>query len=63
MRVDKVTTGRVRREAIEAIRRIAVPFPPDFKFNREEIHNRFDRSVLGCELETRTRQERETPRI
>jgi hypothetical protein len=39
---------------------MAKPLPPGYKFNREELYDRFDRSVLGRELEARTRQERET---
>jgi antitoxin MazE len=49
-----------RQRAIEAIRRLAVPLPTGYKFNREEIHDRFDRSVMGQELETRLKQKQET---
>ena len=56
----EVTRDRRRQEAIEAIRRLAVPLPPSYKFNREEIYDRFDRSVLGRKLEARTKQEQET---
>jgi len=42
-----------RQEAIEAMRKLAVPLPPGYKFNREELHDRFDRSVLGQELANR----------
>jgi len=56
----EVTRDCRRQEAIEAIRKMAKPLPPGYKFNREELYDRFDRSVLGRELEARTRQERET---
>ena len=36
----EVTRDRRRQEAIEAIRRLAKPLPPGYKFNREEIHER-----------------------
>ena len=49
-----------REEAIEAIRKMAVPLPPDYKFNREDLYDRFDRSVLGRELAARVKQEQET---
>jgi len=49
-----------RQRAIEAIRRLAVPLPPGYKFNREEIHDRFDRSVMGQELEARLKRKQET---
>src|SRR5271156_6361967 len=49
-----------RQKAIETIRRLAVPLPPGYKFNREEIYDRFDRSVMGQELETRLKQKQET---
>ena len=57
----EVTRDRRRQEAIEAIRKLAVPLPPGYKFNREELYDRFDRSVLGREFEARTKQEQETP--
>jgi antitoxin MazE len=56
----EVARDRRRLEAIEAIRRLAVPLPPGYKFNREELHDRFERSVLGRELEARSKQEQET---
>src|ERR1700689_2214172 len=56
----EVTRDRRRQEAIEAIRRMAVPLPPGYKFNREEIYDRFERSVMGQELEARSKQEKET---
>ncbi|MGH9619619.1 MAG: hypothetical protein ACRD45_07930 [Bryobacteraceae bacterium] len=31
---------RAREEALESLRRLARPFPPGFKFDREEIHER-----------------------
>lgn len=36
----EVTRDRRREEAIEAIRKLARPLPPGYKFNREEIHDR-----------------------
>jgi antitoxin MazE len=57
----EVTRDRRRQEAIDAIRKLAVPLPPGYKFNREELYDRFDRSVLGREFEARTKQEQETP--
>jgi antitoxin MazE len=56
----EVRRDRRRQEAIEAIRKLAVPLPPGYKFNREEIYDRFDRSVLGQELEARSKQKPET---
>jgi hypothetical protein len=32
------------------MRKLAVPLPAGYKFNREEIYDRFDRSVLGRSL-------------
>jgi antitoxin MazE len=55
----EVRRDRRRQEAIEAIQRLAVPLPPGYRFNREEIYDRFDRSVLGRELEARNKQEQE----
>ena len=43
----EVTRNRRRRDAIEAIRKLAVPLPEGYKFNREELYDRFDNSVLG----------------
>jgi antitoxin MazE len=56
----EVTRDRRRQEALDAIRRMAVPLPPGYKFNREELYDRFDNSVLGRELEARSKQEQET---
>jgi len=42
----EVTRNRRRRDAIEAIRKLAVPLPEGYKFNREELYDRFDNSVL-----------------
>ncbi|MGB6827768.1 MAG: AbrB/MazE/SpoVT family DNA-binding domain-containing protein [Terracidiphilus sp.] len=56
----EVRRDRRRQEAIEAIRRLAVPLPPGYKFNREEIYDRFDRSAMGRELEARHKKEQET---
>jgi antitoxin MazE len=36
----EISRDRRREEAIEAIRRLARPLPPGYKFNREEIHDR-----------------------
>ena len=36
----EITRDRRRQEAIEAIRRLARPLPPGFKFNRDEIYDR-----------------------
>lgn len=43
----EVSRDRRRQEAIESIRRMARPFPPGFKFNRDEIYDRYERSVMG----------------
>jgi antitoxin MazE len=43
----EVARDHRRRDAIEAIRRLAVPLPEGYKFNREELYDRFDRSKLG----------------
>jgi antitoxin MazE len=56
----EVRRDRRRQEAIEAIRKLARPLPPGYKFNREEIYDRFERSVMGQELEARSKQEQET---
>ena len=56
----EVTRDRRRQEALEAIRKMAVPLPHGYKFNREELYDRFDNSVLGRELEARSKQEQET---
>ncbi len=36
----EVTRDLRRQDAIEAIRKLARPLPPDYKFNRDEIHDR-----------------------
>jgi hypothetical protein len=33
-----------RRRALRRLRALSRPFPPGFKFDREEIHDRFTRS-------------------
>ena len=43
----EVTRDRRREEAIEAIRKLARPLPPGYKFNRDEIYDRYERSLLG----------------
>jgi antitoxin MazE len=43
----EVTRDRRRQDAIEAIRKLAVPLPEGYRFNREELYDRFERSVLG----------------
>src|SRR5271165_7102417 len=43
----EVTRDRRRQDAIEAIRKAAIPLPEGYRFNREELYDRFDRSVLG----------------
>jgi antitoxin MazE len=43
----EVTRNRRRQDAIEAIRKLAMPLPEGYKFNREELYDRFDNSVLG----------------
>ena len=52
----EVRRDRRRQEAIEEIRKLAGPLPPGYKFNREEIYDRFDRSVMGQELAARSKQ-------
>jgi antitoxin MazE len=56
----EVKRDRWRQEAIEKIRSLSFTLPDDYVFNREEIYDRFDRSVLGRELEARAKQEQET---
>lgn len=56
----EVIRDRSREEAIEAIRRLARPLPPGYKFNRDEIYDRFEGSVMGRELEARSKREQET---
>ena len=56
----EVIRDRSREEAIEAIRRLARPLPPGYKFNRDEIYDRFERSGMGRELEVRSKREQET---
>lgn len=36
----EVARDHSREEAIESIRRLARPFPPGFKFNRQELYGR-----------------------
>lgn len=36
----EIARSRRREEALEAIRRLARPLPPDFKFDREEANAR-----------------------
>jgi antitoxin MazE len=36
-----------RLEALEAICRLAKPLPPGYKFNRDEIYDRNERSLMG----------------
>ena len=43
----EITRDRTREEALEAIRKLARPLPPGYKFNRDEIYDRYERSVLG----------------
>jgi antitoxin MazE len=43
----EVTRDRRRQDAIEAIRKLAVPLPAGYRFNREEIYDRFERSLMG----------------
>jgi antitoxin MazE len=47
----EITRDRKREEALEAIRKLARPLPPGYKFNRDEI---YDRGMMR-----RTEQERE----
>jgi len=42
----EVTRDRRRQDAIEAIRRLAKPLPPGYKFNRDEIYDRYERGVI-----------------
>ena len=57
----EVSRDRRREKAIEAIRKLAVPFPPGYKFNRESLYDRFDRSVLGREIKARSKRKEEAP--
>jgi antitoxin MazE len=43
----EVVRDRSRKEAIEAMRRLDMPLPAGFKFNRDEIYDRFERSLMG----------------
>ncbi|MGO9775306.1 MAG: AbrB/MazE/SpoVT family DNA-binding domain-containing protein [Terracidiphilus sp.] len=36
----EISRDRRREEALEAIRKLARPLPPGYKFNREEIYDR-----------------------
>lgn len=42
----EVVRDRSREEAIEAIRKLARPLPPGYKFNRDEIYDRYERGVI-----------------
>jgi len=42
----EVSRDRRRQEAIEAIRKLARPLPPGYKFNRDEIYDRYERGVM-----------------
>lgn len=42
----EVTRDRSRQEAIEAIRKMARPLPPGYKFNRDEIYDRYESGVM-----------------
>ena len=60
----QVSRDRRRLEALEAIRKLAKPLPPGYKFNRDEIYDRYDRSLMGRqepnqESNQESRQERE----
>ena len=37
---DELIHDQSRKEALESLRRLARPFPPDFKFDREEANER-----------------------
>jgi len=43
----EITRDLRRQEAIEKMRKLAVPFPEGYRFNRDEIYDRFERSVMG----------------
>ena len=43
----EIVRDRRRQEAIEAIRKLAKPLPPGYKFNRDEIYDRYERSLKG----------------
>ena len=45
----EVKRDRSRLDAIEAMRKLAKPLPPGFKWNREELYDRYERSVMGRE--------------
>jgi antitoxin MazE len=57
----EVSRDRSREDAIESIRKLARPLPLGYKFNRDEIYDRFEGSVMGQELEARSKREQETP--
>ena len=49
--------NRRRQEAIEALRKSAMPLPEGYKFNRDEIYDdRFDSTVLGRALKESARE-------
>lgn len=39
-RVLEISRDLSRQEALEQVRKLRRPFPPGFKFNREELHER-----------------------
>jgi len=58
----EIVRDRRREEALAAIRRLARPLPPGYKFNRDEIYDRYERSVMGrAELAADQEQERVAP--
>jgi antitoxin MazE len=42
----EVTRDCSRQKAIEAIHKLARPLPPGYKFNRDEIYDRYERGVM-----------------
>jgi antitoxin MazE len=42
----EVTRDRRRQDAIEAIRKLARPLPQGYKFNRDEIYDRYERGAM-----------------
>jgi antitoxin MazE len=58
----EIVRDRRREEALAAIRRLARPLPPGYKFNRDEIYDRYERSVMGrAEQAADREQERVAP--
>jgi antitoxin MazE len=43
----EVSPDERRKQAIERMRALSVPIPPDFRFNREELYERGDREPEG----------------